>query len=150
MNKPKHSLLMKLIFLSLGFILVSTIVFGQTANITIKVNGIEEAKGGMNVALYDNAKAFPGRDHYVYREVVPINSKMFKYTFTNVSPGTYAIAVYHDIDKNGILNKNWIGIPKEPYGVSNDAKGRMGPPDYEDASFVVKQDIEMEINLTNL
>ena len=141
---------MKLIFLSFGFILFSTIVYGQTANITIKVNGIEEVKGDMNVALYDNAKDFPGRDHYVLREVVPINSKTFEYTFKNVSPGTYAIAVYHDLDKNGILNKNWIGIPKEPYGVSNDAKGRMGPPDYEDASFDLKQDLDMKINLTNL
>lgn len=141
---------MKFIFLSFGFILVSTIVYGQTANITIMVNGIEEVKGDMNVALYDNAKDFPGRDHYVLREVVPINSKIFDYTFNNVSLGTYAIAVYHDLDKNGILNKNWIGIPKEPYGVSNDAKGRMGPPDYEDASFDVKHDVEMKINLTNL
>ena len=41
------------------------------------------------------------------------------------------------------MNKNWIGMPKEPFGFSNDAKGRMGPPDFEDASFEVKKDIEI-------
>ena len=45
------------------------------------------------------------------------------------------------------MNKNWMGIPKEPYGFSNNVMGRMGPPDFEDASFEVSADTEVIVTL---
>lgn len=124
--------------------------FGQTASITIKVLGIEDAKGNMSLALYDKAEDFPGKENYVANDVVPVNTTSFEYVFYSIANGVYAVAIIHDLDKNGELNKNWIGMPKEPFGFSNDAKGRMGPPDFEDASFEVKQDMTIEINLISL
>ena len=53
--------------------------------------------------------------------------------------GTYAIKAFHDVNDNGELDTNWMGIPKEPYGFSNDAMGAMGPPKFHQASFVVKK-----------
>lgn len=55
----------------------------------------------------------------------------------DISPGTYAVKVFHDVNDNGVLDANWIGIPKEPYGFSNDAMGTFGPPSFEQASFKV-------------
>ena len=57
--------------------------------------------------------------------------------FPGISPGTYAVKVFHDVNDNGVLDTNWIGIPKEPYGFSNDAMGTFGPPSFEQASFKV-------------
>lgn len=45
--------------------------------------------------------------------------------------------VVHDENSNNILDTNWVGMPKEGIGMSNNAKGRMGPPKYLDASFTV-------------
>ena len=57
--------------------------------------------------------------------------------FNNVEPGEYAIACFHDENANNDLDTNFLGIPVEATGASNDARGFLGPPDYEDARFVV-------------
>lgn len=146
-GKKFISLLLTLTIASSCFSLICAISMSQTANITLKINGIQEVKGDMSVALYNNADDFPGRENYIVGKDIPIKSKAFEYVFNDIPFGTYAIAIYHDLDKNGELNKNWIGIPKEPYGFSNDATGRMGPPDYEDATFEVEKDMEIIITL---
>ena len=56
----------------------------------------------------------------------------------NVRPGTYSIAVFHDRNGNGKLDRNFIGLPSEPYGFSNDV-GRRGPPSFEGARIVVRE-----------
>ena len=137
-----------LFFLSL--ILASSFIYSQTANVTLKVKGIAEVKGFMSVALYDNAEDFPGKENYIIGEDVPVISESFEYVMKDLPYGTYAVAIYYDMDENGKMNKNWVGMPKEPFGFSNDAKGRMGPPDFEDASFEVKQDMEVVIHLIEL
>ena len=57
------------------------------------------------------------------------------HTFENVAYGTYAIKVYHDANGNNKLDKNMLGIPKEAYGFSNNARGKMGLPAYESVTF---------------
>ncbi len=52
-----------------------------------------------------------------------------------MAPGTYALACFHDENGNGKLDTNWLGIPNEGMVASNHAKGRMGPPKFEDAKF---------------
>ena len=65
--------------------------------------------------------------------------------FAGVIPGKYAISVYHDVNGNQRLDSNMVGIPSEPYGFSRDARGKMGPPSFDDAAFEVGKD---NVNLT--
>ncbi len=141
---------MKRTLLSLCFALSTIIFIGQTANVTLQVKGIEEAKGIMAIALFDSEENYKGKDTYLKAEEVKVTGKDFTYVFTDINPGTYAVKVYHDLDKNGKLNTNWVGMPKEPFGFSNDAKGKMGPPSFEDAAFEVKGDMNIVINLKQL
>lgn len=60
-------------------------------------------------------------------------------TFADVRPGTCAVKVFHDIDRDGELDTSWIGWPQEPYGFSNDAPVNMGPPPFKLAMFTVKE-----------
>ena len=53
--------------------------------------------------------------------------------------GQYAIAVYHDKNKNGLLDTNMLGIPLEEYGFSNNARGRFGPASWSQAKFTVNK-----------
>ena len=55
--------------------------------------------------------------------------------FTNLPYGWYGIFLYHDENGNGKMDKNMMGIPKEAYGFSNNAKGFLGKPDYKDVKF---------------
>ena len=62
-----------------------------------------------------------------------------EYTFTNLKPGTYAAAAFHDENSDKKINSNLLGIPKEGIGVSNNVKGRFGPPKFDDAKFTFSQ-----------
>jgi len=65
--------------------------------------------------------------------------------------GTYAVTVYHDVNDNQKLDTNWIGIPKEPVAISNNAKGRLGPPKWKDASFELREATqELTVNLVKI
>lgn len=55
--------------------------------------------------------------------------------FSGIAPATYAISVFHDENSDGKLATNFIGIPREGVGASNNAKGRFGPPKFDAAAF---------------
>jgi len=71
-------------------------------------------------------------------------------TFKNLPPGTYAIAALHDANSNGKMDTNMLGIPKEDYGASNDAKSTFGPPKYKDAKFDVMKDQTITIKMRSV
>ncbi len=63
--------------------------------------------------------------------------------------GEYAISAFYDTNHNGELDKNLLGIPTEPYGFSNNARGSFGPAKFEDAAFTIHADetTDLIINL---
>lgn len=68
--------------------------------------------------------------------------------FTNLPEGVYAVSVFHDENMNQKLDKNFMGIPKEGYGASNNPKKKMGPPDFEETKFQLSgQAQSLEIKL---
>lgn len=135
------------LILALVLIPSPSAVFAREYNLELTVNGVKEIKGDMSVALYDSGTHFPSNTNYVFAQKIPIVDSVFKFTFTKIPAGNYAIAIYQDLDRNGELNKNWMGVPKEPYGFSNDVRKRMGPPDFEDAAFSLTSDSEITIQL---
>lgn len=56
----------------------------------------------------------------------------------NLPYGDYAVSVYHDENLNGDMDSGFMGIPKEPYGFSNNAKSSFGPPKWRDVKFSIK------------
>jgi uncharacterized protein (DUF2141 family) len=60
--------------------------------------------------------------------------------------GSYVVSGFQDFDGNGVISGNFIGIPKEPFGFSNDAKGKFGPPKWSDAVFIFSE-VGQEITL---
>ena len=67
--------------------------------------------------------------------------------FEGLPKGEYAVSVYHDANLNEELDTNMMGIPKESYGFSNNAKGFMGPPSFEDAKVLCNNNISITIKL---
>jgi uncharacterized protein (DUF2141 family) len=71
--------------------------------------------------------------------------------FAGVAPGPYAVSVVHDENSNGRLDTNFIGIPREGAGASNNAKGHFGPPKFDAASFrYAGGQLELKIAITYL
>jgi uncharacterized protein (DUF2141 family) len=115
--------------------------FGQTPApavnvIHVEISQLRSDKGQMLCALFSSADAFPTKaDKAVARLTAKIAERQATCDFTGVAPGTYAVSVVHDENSNGKLDRNFIGIPREGVGASNDAKGHMGPPKFGPASF---------------
>jgi len=137
----------KIIFIMV-FILANVVVFAQQNILTVNITGISSIRGDVYVYLYTSGESFPieisEANSFKKAEVV---SNSVTVIFENLKPGIYAVSVYQDIDANGKINKNFLGIPKEPVGVSNNAKGFMGPPKYEDAKFNLNSNKAIEIKL---
>ena len=121
--------------------------------LVVTINNIKEA-GEIHVALYDNADAFeadrgekggaaPGITQGTI-EFAEAGSVTYRY---DVAPGTYAIGIFHDVNLNNRLDNYFFGVPKEQYGFSNNARGFMGPPSFNDAAFSVEGRTEIAITL---
>ncbi len=146
----KTRLHLKILMLFLVLMHMTLLAVGQTADITLKVTDIEEAKGLMAIAIYNSSEAYAGSEEVFIAKSIDVDSIGFTIVFTDIPHGSYAIAVFHDMDGNHKHNTNWIGIPKEPFGFSNNAKGKMGPPDFEDVVFELTGDMVLNIKLIHL
>ena len=121
------------------------------ARIVVTIIGFESDEGQVMVALWDDAKDFPTGESYVATVSDVIREGTAQLEFADVAPGEYALSVYHDENRNGELDTGFMGIPKEPIGASNDARGRFGPPKFKDARFQVGHAVvELTINLQKM
>lgn len=113
-------------------------VSASAADLVLAVKGVANGKGLVMIAVYGNAETFR-KDG---REIAAIRLKSrkggVKVTLNDLPKGTYAVAVYHDENGDQKLETNMLGIPSEGYGFSNDARGVMGPPSFDDAAVELR------------
>lgn len=109
----------------------------QKGTLTIEIKGIKEAKGTIQLALYNKKDGFATKKNVYLGKKVKVNSTTVKVKITDLPYGDYAIAAYHDANGNDKIDKNFFGVPTELYGFSNNARGSLGPPDFDDAKFSV-------------
>ncbi|WP_299162085.1 DUF2141 domain-containing protein [uncultured Tenacibaculum sp.] len=117
----------------------------ENHTVTIDFTGMKSDKGSLFVALYNTKDSFL-KERYK-GEIVKINDKKATVLFKDIPAGTYAVSSFHDVNDNKKMDTNFFGIPKEPIGMSNDAKGFMGPPKYKDAKFEVTKNVTLSINV---
>jgi uncharacterized protein (DUF2141 family) len=128
-NKPPA--LLRLVAFSL--VAASFSATATAADLTVEVEGVTSADGEVAVALFDNAAAFPAK--FAHGQRVKAEGKTAVVVFRDLPPGRYAVSAYHDANHNKKLDRGLFGIPKEPYGFSQDARGFGGPPEFRDAAF---------------
>lgn len=105
--------------------------------IHVAIDGLHADKGHVICSLYSSAAGFPKNDRKaIAHSESLIANRHADCEFSGIQPGTYAISVFHDENSNGRLDTNFLGIPREGVGASNDARGHFGPPSFHDASFV--------------
>jgi len=117
----------------------------NAAELTINISDISSEKGHIMVALYAGEEAYStGKSKWASK--VKANNSEEAVTFSDLPDGEYAIQMFHDENDNQKLDFNMLGIPKESYGFSNNV-GRFGKPEYKEASFKVKENTTIAINL---
>jgi uncharacterized protein (DUF2141 family) len=102
------------------------------SSVLIEVSGFKNTRGTLNCRLFTKAADFPDGDGIVTLRV-PITGSNTSCSFSIVEPGTYAIAVVHD--ENGKLDKNFVGVPSEGYGVSNNKTYALSAPKWDESTF---------------
>jgi len=124
----------------------------EVTMIHVEVDGLRNDKGQVFCSIYSSAEGFPkNRNKAVAQVSSPISNKQAVCDFSGVTPGTFAISVFHDENSNGKLDTNFMGIPREGVGASNNAKGHLGPPKFDAASFhFVGKRLEMKITINYL
>ena len=108
-------------------------------DLTIEVSGITPDRGKVYIAVYDRPDTFPSGRQRVSQVLEPRDQQL-TVQFNDLPPGQYAAAAFQDFNGNGKLDKNFLGVPKEPYGFSKEACGSMGPPPFAAAAVTLNPD----------
>lgn len=106
----------------------------QAATLVIRAQGIQSAQGTVYAGIC--ARSFDEKT-CEYGGRAPARPGVVEIRIPNVKPGRYGIAVYHDVNGNGRLDRRLL-LPEEPYGFSNDI-GRLSIPRIEDALITVQE-----------
>ncbi len=119
----------------------------QFGTITVHISGMKNLPGMFGVSLYNSKKGFPGKhEQACASSMKTMSSNDDTVVFDHLPYGSYAVSVMHDENNNGKLDTNWIGIPKEGVGVSNNPKIGMGGPKFDDSVFTLdKKELEVTI-----
>ena len=106
----------------------------SSGSLIVRVRGVRP-QGGVLVAVFGRADGFPRRENATHTCLVPATSQSSDTQINGLPAGDYAIAIFQDLNDDGVLNRGAFGAPTEPYGFSNNARGSFGPPSFEAASF---------------
>jgi len=127
------------VFAALVFASFPAIAVAQSPcpGIHVKILDIRNSTGAVACALFESPEGFPTEFLYSATNimVIKIRDTQARCDFEDIAPGTYALAVIHDENMNGKLDTDWLGIPTEGYGFSNDATAALGAPSFSAASF---------------
>ena len=99
------------------------------ASLVIQLNDIEFLRGEIRIALYHSEEAYTERGEATGL-IVPVDGESLEVSLEKLEPGKVLVLLFHDIDGNGKLDTNFLGIPTEPYASSTGKRGHFGPPSW--------------------
>ena len=107
------------------------------ATLRVSVVDLRNTKGHLRLGVFTSAKGFPrDRNGAMMWKSLPADSNERTFTI-NLPPGRYALVVLHDENGNKKLDENFLGVPKEGYGVSNNPKPRFRAATFDEAAFAL-------------
>lgn len=126
-------------------------LFGSVAHaaeITVKVES-DLADGNIGCALFSNPKGFPMDASGAILKFSQNTPTGTEFIFSNLKSGKYAVSVMNDQNGNKVIDKNFLGIPKEEWGVSNNVRPTLRAPKFEEAAFEIeeKSDLTLKIRI---
>ena len=109
------------------------------ASLDVTVEGVRNGKGLITFTLYaDNRKKFLAKGASMARFRVDAKAGITQGCVPLPAPGAYLLAVFHDENSDHVLNRSFIGLPKEGFGFSNNAPALVGLPSFDAVRFVAK------------
>lgn len=125
-------------FMNLLFVLLFHMFPARDTELKVVFTDIKDARGQVYIAVYDSPSNYLSydQDKIRTRRVLDVSSNgSISCSFPELPAGTYAITSFHDVNGNGKLDTNLLGVPTEPYGTSNNPRPKFRAPRWEEARF---------------
>ena len=136
MKMKTSGFLLGLALLGLFIANTSPVASESTGMLIVNISGFPSSEGFAMVALHDSEESYKGEaTAAIAKTQVKVVDQKAQAIFGNLAYGGYGVSIFHDENANGKMDKNAMGIPKEAYGFSNNAKGFFGKPDYAKVKF---------------
>ncbi|MFD2551694.1 DUF2141 domain-containing protein [Bizionia sediminis] len=136
-----------------SFLLYICLVFAfitpTNPKLTLTVNNIKPIQGHIVIAVFNTETNFLKEEGRIKKYTMPVTKNTQELVITDLPYGEFAISIYHDENSDGEFNRNYLGIPKEPYGFSNNVKPRFSAPKYKDCKFLFNENKTLTINMIN-
>lgn len=116
-------------------------------DLSVLVTGIEPNTGNVIVSVYNNEKDFLWEGKEFRIQVVKAREDTDTLVFKGLPKGEYAVAIYQDRNGDGKMNKNFMGIPKEIYGFSQNFRPLISKPHFDDCRFELKNNLTITVKL---
>lgn len=137
----------KILIISL-LVLASAKIYSQVGSLIVNLSGLKTENGGGEVSLYIYTKK---NMHKVGKELRKITKEVtgsqIQVVIDSIPAGSYGVTCWQDIDKDKKLKTNRIGFPKEPIGLSNNPKVRLGPPSFRRAKITIEANKALTTNI---
>lgn len=129
------------VFITFGFIGL------QASDLKVRLQNIAHREGQILVGIFKPDSDFPDLQSAFATKKIQAKVPEVTLLFEDIPEGRYAVAVFHDKNLNGRLDKNFLGIPREGFGFSRDAPARFGPPAFKAAAFDFNSSLVLKIKL---
>lgn len=124
----------------LAALVVATFGPSHAAEVVVRVSGLSEPVGQVGCSLFAGTAGFPMDNTSARNLWLPADAKGVTCRFNDVPEGTYAVSIGHDVNGNKRVDTNFVGLPTEQWGVSNNARPTLRAPRFDEASFKVAAD----------
>ena len=131
------------------FALITSLIPKNNPQLTIKISNIEKIKGDIKVGIFNTNANFLKEGYAIKNYSIKVDKSTATLIISDLPKGEYAVTMYHDENSDNECNRNFIGIPKEPYGFSNNIKPKMSAPKYNDCKFTFSENRTLNIKLIN-
>lgn len=134
---------------TLTLLLLAPWSLAQGANLTLTIQEIRTSEGNIRIQVLPSEAAFAGDAPPARALVLPAVPPEVSVTLDGLASGSYGVRLMHDVNGNEELDTNLVGMPKEPFGFSNNAPIRFGAPKWDAIKFDVEGDTSQTIKLTH-
>jgi uncharacterized protein (DUF2141 family) len=140
--------LYKIFFLPFLLFTLTSLLPHTDAGLKVTITNLRNNKGHVLISIFKDGVGYPDKPEISFKRTkLYISNKTASFDFTGLPSGNYAIAILHDENDDMKMNTNFLGIPKEGYGFSNNVMGTFGPPVYSKASFNYTAGTAMAISI---
>lgn len=134
--------------ITIVFAIMSSYAFAQDAtqkfSFDIEITEFRSENGKIGIEIFN------GKGEKIQGAYVLIENDIAQWTVKDLPKGKYAVRYYHDENNDSKFGTNFMGIPNEGFGYSNNAKAYFGEPDFKDWLFDLDENKSLNLNISYL